>query len=338
MIIENLKAAFRPFWLRTQSFRRRLAGVSDSFLHIAVQESGVEIAKRLSCLEEEVRAMRRSVFVPDLKFMQSPEESPFMVYSNCQASDFFHPQYAKLCKLLAQLPKFHRKQWEWVYVLHHLIEHDALRPGMRGLGFGVGTEPLPAAFASLGVQVTATDAPDNLGVVSAWNATNQHSGDVSQLFAPEIAPNELVQELVSHRPCDMNQIGPEFAEYDFNWSSCCFEHLGSIELGLQFVVNAVEKTLKPGGIAVHTTEFNASSNDATVTEGGTVIFRRKDLEELVDRLQARGHMVELFNIGPTAHALDYHVDVPPYSHDLHLKLLLAGYVTTSVGIVVRRGK
>lgn len=52
----------------------------------------------------------------------------------------------------------------------------------------------------------------------------------------------------------------------------------------------------------------------------------------------RGQEVQPFAIGPTAHALDNHVHVPPYSHDIHLKLLLAGYVATSVGLVVRRGR
>jgi hypothetical protein len=88
---------------------------------------------------------------------------------------------------------------------------------------------------------------------------------------------------------------------------------------------------------VHTTEFNVSSNEDTVTEGDTVIFRLRDMEELVRRLRDRGHEVQPFIIGPTAHALDYHVDVPPYAQDVHLKLPIANYVATSAGIVVRRG-
>ena len=282
--------------------------------------------------------MRRSTFVPDPGLSPSSADAPFIATSNCQASDFYHPRYAQLCKLMAHRPHFHRKQWEWVYVLHKLIEAGVLHPGSRRLGFGVGTEPLPAVFASMGVDVTATDAPMDVDRADAWHATNQHSGDVSQLLHPEIAPDDLVRSKVSHHPCDMNQIDLELTGYDFNWSSCCFEHLGSLEHGLQFVINAVEKTLKVGGVAVHTTEFNASSNDATVAEGDTVIYRLRDMEQLVTRLRDRGHQVEPFVVGPTAHALDYHVDVPPYKHDIHLKLLLAGYVTTSVGLVVRRGR
>src|SRR5215469_5473246 len=41
----------------------------------------------------------------------------------------------------------------------HLRRAGTLRSGMRGLCFGVGMEKLPSLFASLGVHITATDAP-----------------------------------------------------------------------------------------------------------------------------------------------------------------------------------
>ena len=56
-----------------------------------------------------------------------------------------------------------------------------------------------------------------------------------------------------------------------------------------------------------------------------------------DEMRARGHEVEPIVIGPNAHALDFHVDVPPYSQNPHLRLQLAGFVTTSAGLVIRRG-
>ena len=136
----------------------------------------------------------------------------------------------------------------------------------------------------------------------------------------------------------MNNIEPDLVDFDFNWSSCCFEHLGSIEAGLQFVVNAVEKTLRVGGIAVHTTEYNLSSNDATVESGDTVIFRNRDILELVNRLRDRGHIVQPLVVAPNSHHLDFHIDMPPYLHNPHLKLLLWSHVATSAGIVVRRGR
>jgi hypothetical protein len=107
---------------------------------------------------------------------------------------------------------------------------------------------------------------------------------------------------------------------------------------MQFVVNSVERTLKIGGTAVHTTEFNLSSNTDTVTEGDTVIYRKRDIEELVKRLEDRGHHVQPFRVAPDSHYLDSFVDVPPYTSNPHLKLQLGKFVATSVGLVITRGR
>jgi hypothetical protein len=72
--------------------------------------------------------------------------------------------------------------------------------------------------------------------------------------------------------------GIEHGAYDFLWSSCALEHLGSLDAGLDFVVNAMD-LLKPGGTAIHTTEFNLSSDDETLTSGPCVIYRRRDIDD-----------------------------------------------------------
>jgi len=206
------------------------------------------------------------------------------------------------------------------------------------LVFGVGTERLPALFASMGAKIVATDASAANAQEMGWANTNEYAANLQTLRYPEIIDGNLFDSNVSYRVCDMNNIEPDLVDFDFNWSSCCFEHLGSIEAGLQFVVNAVEKTLRVGGIAVHTTEYNLSSNDLTVDSGGTVIFRNRDLLELVQRLQERGHIVQPFVVAPNSHHLDFHIDMPPYAQDPHLKLLLMSHVSTSAGIVVQRGR
>jgi hypothetical protein len=134
----------------------------------------------------------------------------------------------------------------------------------------------------------------------------------------------------------MNRIDDDLKGFDFTWSCCAFEHLGSIDAGIEFVINTVEKTLKPGGVAVHTTEFNMSSNTTTVDNESTVIFRKQDMERLIERLENSGHSVDTLKIAPDASVLDHFVDVPPYSQNLHLKMLLSGYVCTSLGIVIRK--
>jgi hypothetical protein len=265
--------------------------------------------------------------------MKPEDGPPFPAYSTPVASDFSQSRFYEMCRLLGLPPKYHRKLWEWAFILHELIEAGVVTEGSRGLGFGVGTEALPAVFAASGVTIVATDAP----VAGTWVAGNQHSGSIDQLLHPEVAPDAVVRRQVTHQACDMNDIDPTLTGFDFNWSSCSFEHLGSIEQGLDFVVNAIEMTLKPGGVGVHTTELNAQSAEDTVTEGGTVLFRMSDLLRLADRLTALGHHVQPIVVGPQSNAIDLHVDTAPYT-PIHLRLKVAGFTTTSVGLVVRRGE
>ncbi len=53
--------------------------------------------------------------------------------------------------------KKHRKLWEFVYIVKALKERGLVSPGKRGVGFGVGQEPLPSYFAKNYVSVIATD-------------------------------------------------------------------------------------------------------------------------------------------------------------------------------------
>ena len=136
----------------------------------------------------------------------------------------------------------------------------------------------------------------------------------------------------------MNDIPAHLTDYDFCWSSCCFEHLGSLQNGIDFVINSIERTLKPGGVACHTTELNLSSDLDTLDSGVTVIYRKQDLQRLCRTLEDRGHWVEPLRIEPGDLPPDYFVDLPPDGSDPHLMLLIGSYVTTSVGIVARRGR
>lgn len=267
-----------------------------------------------------------------------PVQGEFMAHSTCSSADLMHPEYARICAMLHHAALYHRKVWEWAFIIHHFERAGVLREGARGIGFGVGREPLSSLFARLGAGVLATDAPQEIGEQGGWSSTSQHADALASLWWHLVVDKETFARKVRYQPCDMNAIPDGIGRFDFCWSSCCFEHLGDLEAGMRFVVESVEKTLEPGGIACHTTEFNLSSNDETIESGGTVLYRRRDLDELVRRLRERGHDVLPFTVAPDSHYLDGFVDVPPYTHNPHLKLQLAGYVTTSAGIVVRRGR
>jgi hypothetical protein len=131
----------------------------------------------------------------------------------------------------------------------------------------------------------------------------------------------------------MNKIDPDLVGFDFVYSSCALEHVGSIELGLRFIKNSLN-CLRPGGVAVHTTEFNVFSNDATIDNQPTVLFRRQDMDTLAADLISQGHEIVL-NYNPGSGPFDRHIDVPPWS-EIHLKLQLEQYVTTSLGLIVKK--
>jgi SAM-dependent methyltransferase len=233
--------------------------------------------------------------------------------------------------------RLHRKFWEFGYIAQALHERGMLRPGRRGLGFGVGREPLPALFASLGCEVVASDQEPGSAEQSGWVATGQHAAGLDALNDRGICDPEAFRRRVAFRHVDMNAIPDDLRGFDFTWSSCCFEHLGSIANGLRFLECQMD-CLRPGGVAVHTTEFNLSSDAETIDDNDfVVLFRRRDILEMARRLSASGHDIEL-DLTPGDRVADRHVDVPPYAGAFHIRLEWDGFVTTSVGLIVRKGR
>jgi len=246
------------------------------------------------------------------------------------------PFYQYWCDKLKQKPKMHRKQWEWVYVTQVLFENDFLKPGSKGLCFAAGQEPLPALFASLGCKITATDLDINTDIAKGWAGSGQNTeNDIKNLNKDGICPDDLFEKNVQFRCADMNNISDDLNDFDFNWSCCAFEHLGDIKQGLDFLVNNL-KTLRSGGIAVHTSEFNLTSDEDTLESEGLSIFRKRDYMEIADKLQRMGHYVYPLDFRTGNEFLDNFVDIPPYGQDFHLRLKISDFVSTSFGIIVRK--
>jgi 2-polyprenyl-3-methyl-5-hydroxy-6-metoxy-1,4-benzoquinol methylase len=243
------------------------------------------------------------------------------------------PSWDRLTGLRTHL---HRKLWEWCYIAQALKERDMLRPGRRGLGFGVGQEPLAALFAGLGCDIVATDLAEDRARQIGWIDSHQHAASLDALNADRLCQPEAFARRVSFRFVDMNDIPTDLRGFDFVWSACSLEHLGSLEHGRRFLHNSMT-CLKPGGVGVHTTEFNLSSNEATLDHFPTVLFRRRDIESLAERLTADGHALDVDFARGDGIADDF-VDVPPYRHDPHLRLQVLGYVTTSMGLIVAAGR
>jgi 2-polyprenyl-3-methyl-5-hydroxy-6-metoxy-1,4-benzoquinol methylase len=245
--------------------------------------------------------------------------------------------YARWCQEFRQPPVYHRKHWEFVYICQALQEHGMLGAGKRGLGFGCGQEPLGSLFARLGCRLTLTDMAHEQAADQGWVDTNQHAVALNGIWYKSLCDRDTFFQQAEFQTVDMNDIPSNLRDYDFCWSSCALEHLGSIEQGLNFIKNAMA-CLKPGGVAVHTTEYNVMSNKSTIDHTATVLFRRRDLDRLQEELRSLGHHMQPLHLDPGSAVLDQYVDMPPYRSDRHLKLALGRFVATSVGVIIQKAR
>ena len=257
--------------------------------------------------------------------------------SRCRYQDWEQPFFIEWCCKMRAPMLLHRKQWEHVFIAEALRERGALQWGRRGLALGAGGEVLPIVFTEIGCQITATD------LLNPWIPHPAHP-----LAASSLVPT------ITTACVDMRAIPESYHEqYDFVWSACALDHLGSIEAGLQFIERSLD-VLRPGGWAVHTTELNVDSPDETIEEGPTVFFREKDFRELELRFveSGVGDMVPL-DLEPGTHVFDQLVDTPPYGGVLkqdikewngtefvgdktHLVLQSGAFRVTSTGIIAQK--
>lgn len=263
----------------------------------------------------------------------------------CRQSDIEAQWFAHWCAQLKIPLTFHRKIWEFGFLLQTLHDLGLLNSGVRALGFGCGEEPIPSFFASLGMSVVITDLPLEDAKGLGWIETGQHTSSLESACDENLVERSIFNENVALRYVDMNAIPPDLQGFDFCWSICAFEHLGSIRKGLDFIHNSL-KTVKIGGWSIHTTEFNYTKEAETIDDWPTVLFRRKDFEQLVEELAALGHKVAPLDFDVGSGVLDRFIDLPPYAFGEwsksgqagHLKLSIDGYPSTCFGLAIQRGR
>jgi SAM-dependent methyltransferase len=222
-----------------------------------------------------------------------------------------------------------------VYILQVLEDHGMLDTGRRGLGFGVGNEPIAAYAASKSVDILATDLPASADRAAEWRNSGEHADQLADLNAAGLCDDDLFRERASFRPVDMREIPDDLRSFDFVWSSCAMEHLGSLDAGLEFLERQLV-CLRPGGVGVHTTEYNVDPVGPTLSDGLTVLYQRKHLEALVYAMREQDHRMKItFRTGTRPE--DLHVDPPPFTNT-HIRTETLGYTHTSFGLVVQRSR
>lgn len=243
---------------------------------------------------------------------------------------------------------FHRKLWEFAYVLQAIWQTGNMAPGKRGLGFGCGEEPLPSYLASKGCQITVTDLRPDDQRAAGW-ATTAQLASLEKAYVERLIDRASYDARVDFRYADMTAIPLDLRGYDFCWSICAFEHLGSIEKGIAFIENAMD-VLGPGGVSIHTTEFNFTEDSETIDNWPTVLFQKRHFEEMARRLKAKGYEVAPLTYDVGNQPMDRFIDLPPYAWDWrfdqaeswasmgtpHMKLAVDGFLATCFGIIARK--
>lgn len=243
------------------------------------------------------------------------------------ASQFYEPRFRETAERMSLEAVLDRKIWEYCFIVNAINTYAAVGPGTRGLAFGCGKEFITSVMAASGSDILATDYVDQ---AHDWQAKG-----LEDLFSAAHIDRASFDRRVTFRHVDMNDIGPDLTGFDFLWSTGSLEHIGGYDKGLAFVENAMH-CLKPGGIAVHTTEFTLTSEHTGHDTPELSFYCRRDIERLAERLIKAGHMTVLnFERGQTV--ADTHVDTPPYNYGRTLCAHFSRHVVSSIGLVIQKG-
>lgn len=301
-------------------------------------------AENVKVLAYELARQRLAAAHPERNASNPPRAGTPLGSKICASNDWSSAWLPYWAAQMHMQPALHRKIWEFAFIAQVLDERDMLRTGRRGLGFGCGKEPLASLFASKGCSVLATDLSSDDMRSRSWAHGDQHAHSIDTVWMSSLCSESIAANNLRFMPVDMNDVPESLTGgFDFCWSACALEHLGSIENGLRFMRESV-RTLVPGGVAVHTTELNLEDG-RTLDNHPTVLFQQRHFDRLASELAAQNVQLAPLVRSPEDPFLDSYVDTPPYPDPssvggtlsmLHLRLMVASFRTTSVGLVLTK--
>ena len=168
----------------------------------------------------------------------------------CDAADWFVDAIDRIIRDdLHEFPRFHRKQWEFAMVFHALKSLGLLTPGNTALSMGGGRERLSYAVASHIKQIVITDLYEE---GTMWDCART---DDPEHFIKSDMPFPVDPTKLTALRMDMRELQFPDSSFDFCYSCCAIEHIGSDGDFLEHL-NEVHRVLKDGGIYVLTTEMH----------------------------------------------------------------------------------
>jgi hypothetical protein len=135
------KFALRHFLFADKKIKSNLRKIVGYYDLKALLDSNISMI--LQCFSDEGKQI---AYIP--KLTSQICNSVFWKYP-------FYKQWAELMKFDYNI--LNARLWEYVFITQALFENGFLKQGAKGLGFAVGTEPLPALFAYLDCEILASD-------------------------------------------------------------------------------------------------------------------------------------------------------------------------------------
>ena len=190
----------------------------------------------------------------------------------CDAADWFDADVLGVIQReLRELPRFHRKQWEFGMLFRALDSLGRLRPDGAGLSMGGGRELLLYAVARRVRQLVVTDLYDPR---TTWTEARTDDPD---RFVRQGKPFPVDDARLRALRMDMRQLEFPDQSFDFAYSACAVEHIGEWADFLQHL-REVHRVLKPGGVYAFTTELHYGPE--TIEHPNNYVFSSDYLAEL----------------------------------------------------------
>ena len=271
-------------------------------------ENDHEARLEKECLKFISNLKKSLPYAPDQKVLKLNKLCCIDDWENCELKELVSQlqsasYYEKNRGFLARAPgQIHRKDWEWAMGILAMRRLGKLNKSSTALGIGAGKEPVLFYLTNHLNHVYATDLYD----VEEWQ---------------DFAPRDFLENPSIHAPSPYDERAmtvsrmdatKKFAfpsdSFDIAFSFSSIEHFGGENhSGALSSMKEIERVLKPGGIAVISTEYII--NDKSAPDLTNQFYNRQTIySDLVDRLETM-RLVEPLDLRLTAKTLDTVMDV-----------------------------
>ena len=257
----------------------------------------------------------------------NPDDKP-KLNRLCYVEDWENAEIKEtISSLLQYLPKgIGRKDWEWALTIIAMKRFGKLNNNSKAIGIASGYEPLVFYLANNVNHVYATDLYDS----GKFSYTPSDFPENPKKYAPFPYKEDALTVL----RMDATNLGFQSDMFDIAFSISSIEHFGGKNhSGALRCLKEIERVLKPGGIAVITTEYILNDKKHPEFFNRRTIYN--DLINKLDKLQ----LVEPLDLRITTKTLDTAIglhDTVDNTHPYHVLVRYGDMLLTSIMLVFEK--